>query len=120
MKIDATLLPDAVIYELNATLKAQGKRICRICQGHPLPLDREHFYCHKGYFARTCKRCDSAREAKRARARYANGDAEFIAHYRAVKRAWRAANPDKRRASWRAGHKRKKARKLAAVLGKRP
>lgn len=61
MRADATRLPDAVIYELNATLETQGKRICRLCQGHPLPLDAEHFHRRgNGNYRKDCKVCYAA------------------------------------------------------------
>lgn len=57
---------------LNDELEPLGVRVCRACQGKPLPLTTDHFYpaqCRYGLNT-ICKRCHNARCVARAKQRY--------------------------------------------------
>jgi hypothetical protein len=106
---------------LNRELAQTGLRVCKVCQGHPLPLTRQHFYQHHGYFDYVCIPCYSARETERALQRY-HSDPECRRRKNEQSRAWWLAHLELHRERNRQGAARRRTeRKLAGlkrVLGK--
>lgn len=107
---------------LNEYLAPLGKRICTKHQGHPLPLDVEHFYVLKcGGYLKECKDCVIARTVARSKARYHDDPAyvqykadQHKKHYFAHLEACRAGNARRSR-EYRKNLKRKRMAQILAV-----
>lgn len=113
-------LPRKAVLWLNRELAAQGLRVCIKCGGHPQPLDAEHFYpvrAGSAAYENTCKACRKAREAERFRERYW-ADAAYRARRRAATNRWRAERRDYLLQYERERLPRRKAARIARVLGK--
>lgn len=89
-RTEALLSPQA-LRAVNAHYEPLGLRVCRVCQGAPLPLTSEYFYpaaSNRYGLTTSCKRCHNANCAARAKRRY-HADAAYRQHLVERQRAYR-------------------------------
>ena len=110
------LSPKAIRW-LNKELAPRGLRVCIKCQGHPQPLDAEHFYQvhNSSCFEGTCKACRKAASTQRFHANY-GASADFRGKRAAQGASWRARNREYLQAYERERMATRKANALAKTL----
>lgn len=117
MTDDAERLTPKQLRALNKTFAVAGVRICRVHQGHPLPLDDAHFYrsgSHR-WLEQTCKVCRKQIALQRHHERMTT-DAEYVEHRRALQRDEYQRTADRKREVARNNMRRRKARRFRKML----
>ncbi len=116
-------LSNKEIRALNRYYETLGLRVCRVCQGKPLPLDAEHFKRHsrgRMGFEHVCLPCWKAANNAGLRRRYAT-DAEYRKRCKEKKQTDFARYPAARRAAHTRRQQtymlRRKRARFARILG---
>lgn len=116
MNIAVGYLSLKAVRALNAALEARGLRVCRVCQGKPLPLDEAHFYRRtNGKLDAQCKSCARRAVQKRQRVRRLTDEA-YRQRQRESSLAWKRSHAAELREYDRRRAPRRKAAAFAAVL----
>lgn len=114
---DSENLSPKVLLALNKEFKKAGMRICTCHQGHPLPLDEEHFYFNRrdGRYETVCKSCRRQQVAAYGRARY-HSDPVYAQQQREQSSAWARENRERNCMIARQSKRRRRRARFAALL----
>ena len=115
---DPERLTPRQVRKLNKTYTPVGLRVCRVHQGHPLPLTDDYFYrigAGNPRFETICKACKNAAKRERKYERY-HHEPGYAEHIRQVQKRWRLRNCGHVRLKKRDAWLKQKSKRFEGIL----